>query len=122
MQCSCGTTTIVKDSRRIPDGVWRRRHCNACGMTFTTVEQICETLKNTRAKTAGKKATIVVDRPAASPAPRPKRSKRVQSPVSAYSPPIGPSVGLSSIDRSARKRIEQVMDERELAKLSGPGY
>lgn len=50
MNCNCGAKTIVKDSREQEESQWRRRYCNACGLTFTTLEQQCQTLAGKKGK------------------------------------------------------------------------
>ena len=50
MNCNCGGKTIVKDSREQTDSQWRRRYCNSCGLTFTTLEQQCQTLAGKKGK------------------------------------------------------------------------
>ena len=39
MNCPvCGCETLIYDSRRSVDAVWRRRKCKVCGHRFSTVE------------------------------------------------------------------------------------
>lgn len=41
--CPCGGKTHVADTRPLDDGIWRKRRCRACKVTFTTFEQMCLT-------------------------------------------------------------------------------
>lgn len=41
MKCaSCQTDTLVRESRRREDGMYRRRECPACGARFSTMETV----------------------------------------------------------------------------------
>lgn len=50
MNCNCGGKTVVKDSREQTECQWRRRYCESCGLTFTTLEQQCQTLAGKKGK------------------------------------------------------------------------
>lgn len=113
MKCSCGADTIVKDSRIISEGQWRKRYCGACDTAFTTLEQVCETIKNTRPKTGtAVQYDIKVIRPPKVIVDRPKRERKAkQAPavgkVIVRPAPVEPQI-------SARRRIEDMKLEREL--------
>lgn len=111
MKCSCGSDTIVKDSREIEEGQWRRRRCNACGMDFTTLEQRCETVRNYRPKQARAKHQIEVVKPPKKTIARPYREKK---------PKAKPQLELPTHEvqepsvKPARSRIEDMKLRREL--------
>jgi len=44
VKCECGGDTLTKDTRKIEQGIWRRRYCPACKTQFTTLEHRCETV------------------------------------------------------------------------------
>lgn len=101
MKCDCGSDTRTKDTRKIEQGVWRRRACPSCGAEFTTLEQRCETLKvpYTSKKNAAVKKGQVVAPPVpkvARPNPANKRAVALRE---------APAV-------SARDRIEDMKFER----------
>ena len=94
MFCTCGSRTIVKDSRVQEVGYWRRRRCLACGNTFTTFEQVCETLPQKRAKVLAEKPAPVARRPSRVPA-----AVRIAAPVEKIT--------------SARARMEDIRISKE---------
>lgn len=124
MKCECGSDTKTKDSRKIEQGVWRRRFCPVCGVEFTTLEQRCETLvspytRNRDTMTAKAKVTA----PPVPAVPRPKRDYQAEKVKAPWAPPDPPkpyhgprSPDLPPVDRrtpTARDRIEDMKAERE---------
>lgn len=131
MKCECGTNTKTKDSRRIEKGIWRRRFCPSCGAEFTTLEQVCETLKvpyvcKNKTKDMAQGDVIAPPVPAvARPNPPNKRAtalRKAPAPAAPVSKPLPktapPKVKAEPqrVDRlapSARDRIEDMKFERE---------
>ena len=128
MKCECGTGLRTIDSRKIEQGVWRRRSCPACGATCTTLEQRCETLARPyRDAKTGEVSRAVVS---ATPPPAVTRPKVVRPPSpngkflpapADFAPPPEPKsrhaplVNRPPVDRnppSARDRIEDLKAER----------
>lgn len=124
MKCECGTDTKTKDSRKIEQGIWRRRFCPACDAAFTTLEQRCVTLANpyTRDKSAmAAKGKVIA--PPVPEVPRPARrdyqAERVKAP---WAPPPVPKIlhtprgpdrpPVDHVTPTARDRIEDMKFER----------
>lgn len=134
MKCDCGSNTRTTDTRKIPEGVWRRRDCPTCGAVLTTLEQKCETLSNPYR--SSKLGTAVGGKVVAPPVPavvRPnppaKRSKATRKPTGAFHPapadfapdptahhrlaPREASVAVDRVTPTARDRIEDMKADRE---------
>ena len=101
MNCTCGHDTIVKDSRNMGDGQWRKRYCKACGHTFTTLEQVCETLPGKQGKPL-KDGKPVIQRP------------KVKRPVKAVKT-VKQAKEVVQRTQSARSRMEDIRIEKEYA-------
>jgi transcriptional regulator NrdR family protein len=43
MKCPCGGSSKVSSTVQLPDGVLRRRRCEACDKSFATLESIAST-------------------------------------------------------------------------------
>lgn len=116
MNCTCGGTTVVKDSRSIPEGVWRQRRCLLCAVTYTTLEQICETVSVTRCKKGGPVKVKVV-KPVIPKVPRPKRPRKAKEPKPPKPPrPVKPKDFPPIVvpqEKTARARIEDMRMEKE---------
>lgn len=128
MKCECGTDTKTKDSRRIEQGIWRRRFCPSCGAEFTTLEQRCETLVNPYTSKAGareKKGQVI-----APPVPAVKRPQPPNQRAIALRKPAEPALkpkplpaerqvvraapkAVDRVETTARDRIEDLKFERE---------
>ena len=132
MKCECGTDTKTKDTRKIEQGIWRRRFCPSCGAEFTTLEQRCETLKNPYPNKKGAPlAQGVVVAPAATSVKRPQREnqratglRKAPAPAAPKAKPLPQSAPPrvksepARVDRlapTARDRIEDLKFDREQA-------
>jgi hypothetical protein len=125
MKCECGTDTKTKDSRRIDQGIWRKRFCPSCGAEFTTLEQRCETLrvpytsKKDKQPVKGQVAAPpvpAVDRPNP-PNKRATALRRAPTPLPNEALPgvKAEPVRIGKPALSARDRIEDLKFEREQA-------
>lgn len=111
MLCPCGGHLIVKDSRSIAEGYWRRRRCTTCLTEYTTVEQFCVTERGT----PGRQPQVKVP-----PAPRvqPVRTRKAKlTPAVTPSPPVA-----FSPRPSVRKKLEDLRAEKELQKSNSAGW
>lgn len=105
MKClHCGHNTVVKDGRYTDGGYWRRRKCPSCGAETTTLEQVCETIKGTRARQP------VVAKPVTPAVIRPKRPRENAKPKPHVYVPQGP---VGERRAKARKAIEDRNMEKE---------
>lgn len=103
MLCKCKSKTLVKDTRETDDGKWRKHECKSCGMQFTTLEQVCETIPGIRGRTKNGWVKAVRIAPTA---------KNVTSPNTRNTPTI------KAIDRgAARRHIEALREKKELEML-----
>jgi hypothetical protein len=84
VNCECGGKTQTKDTRKIEQGIWRRRKCVTCGAEFTTLEQRCETVRTPyTSKRSGDKRDALVVAPdvAKVVAPRARAATRKPTPL-----------------------------------------
>lgn len=130
MKHECGGKLLTKDTRQIEAGIWRRRICDKCDQEVTTLEQVCETLKNPYPNKKG--AAVAQGDVVAPSAPKVKRPQRenqratalrkAPAPAAPKAKPLPQSVPLRAkpepqrVDQltpSARDRIEDMKFERE---------
>jgi transcriptional regulator NrdR family protein len=106
MYCQCGSRTVIKDTRDYEDGVWRRHECKACGQTFNTLEQRTTITTGAAANFHYKKRGVVIK----------PRKKQAVAPLEKYAL-AKPKAPDAPLEKSARRKIEDLRYERELKKL-----
>jgi len=118
----CDTKTKISDTRETPDGTWRKHKCQVCDAVFTTVEMICETLRQSCGKydraEAGLKKPKAARKPAQPKIVKPKQPKIIK-PVAVKAVKVKvvkpKQYATPAQDRTAaRKRIEEFKELKEL--------
>lgn len=115
MKCECGGKTQTKETRKVEQGIWRRRKCPACGAEFATIEQRCETLRTPYTSRSGVKREGEIVAPEVPEVRRPTPEKK--RPASVVIPPRTDKTypepkQVDRLERSARDRIEDAKFER----------
>lgn len=139
MNCDCGGSTHVLDTRRHPQGgVWRRRECNKCKEIFTTLEVHCATNEwYTHARIDPNRVRSSIDHPKKGqprktggatrkkeppPAVLEWKSEGPQAPSSvspkaAVPSEVSQASEAKAIAETARKKIEDLRDLRALERM-----
>lgn len=103
MKCPCGHGTVVKDGRYIAEGYWRRRYCEHCKTTYTSIEQFCETVKGQPGRAPREPVFRVPKPPKVTVAKRRNKEHK----------PVEPKQQTHTV-KAAWQRIADLRDQREI--------
>lgn len=108
--CSCGSGSVVLDTRAQPNGeIWRRRKCKKCLSVFTTLEYHCDT------------SGYVGEQRERAPAQRhPKQGQPRKKPVKVALPPVSRKIEKPAeklpleYQPSVIERIQRMREQKEM--------